>query len=207
MPDDPTPSPAPTPTPTPDPAPPAPDPAPSAINEVETPAPAPEPLTIEALTVPEGMTLDAEVSTEFLGILNNAELDGKSRAQALLDLQSKVMTQTGEALHSQWRDVQTKWQDEIKADPELGGAKMSENLGEISKLLTSMSMDKEGKHDPKAEEALRAAFDQTGAGNNPAVVRFLFRVAKQLNEGKPAPVPTPAPGGRGAATLYPTMNK
>ena len=195
---------------------------PSLLNQdppAETPPPeekkleekptAPEPLTIESFTIPEDFESSDEAKTKFVEILNNQELSPPDRAQALIDLQTDVMRQASEKLFDSWRETQAKWQEEVKADPELGGAKMSENLAGISKLFETYGAKADANAETKAAEIeeLRKAMDYTGAGNNPTIIRFLHRIAKELNE--PSPV-SGAPTGQAStpeSRIYPTMAK
>ena len=171
---------------------------------------APEPLTIESFKLPEGVEeAPEEIKTKFVDILNDQKMSPKDRAQALVDLQAEVMRQASEKLFDAWRETQAKWQEEVKADPELGGAKMSENLAGISKLFETYGARADATAEAKAAEIeeLRKAMDYTGAGNNPTIIRFLHRIAKELNE--PSLV-SGSPTGQAStpeSRLYPTMAK
>jgi hypothetical protein len=82
-----------------------------------------------------------------------------------------------------WAEQNTKWQNEVKADQELGGAKLDEVKQTISKVLDNTELS-----DPKVREVL----DFTGAGNHPAIIRTFYRWAQKLSEGgsvagEPAP--------------------
>lgn len=169
----------------------------------ETPAA----LTIDDIKLPDGFTpVPDEIKSEFVEILNDAEKTPQQRMEALVGLQSKVMTESVDAIREAWNDQQTKWQEEVKADPVVGGANMTENLAQVSKLIETFGSAETDATKKAAEvEDLRKALDHTGAGNHPAVVRFLFRVAKELNE------PTAVQGNPAATTasaaskLFPTM--
>lgn len=128
------------------------------------------------------------------------------RAQALVDLQSTVAAEGMQSIADAWNGLQQKWQDEVRADPEMGGAKLEENLGMISNLLQTI-VAPGGTTVPaevKALEDLRTAMNETGAGNNPHIVRFLFKLAKANREGTVA-LGNPAPTERSQAErLFPT---
>lgn len=159
---DPTPNPNPTPPTDPAPA----DPAPSVTPE------APVALSADDITLPEGFTLDEPLRDEFLGIMNNGELDAKGRSDALVGLYSKALTAASEANSNAWAETQTQWQEEVKADPTIGGAKLDATLTKVGKLVEEFGSDE-----------LRSAFDLTGAGNNVHVVKFLATLADKLTEG------------------------
>lgn len=161
------------------------------------PAPAPlAPLTMDAFTLPSGFTVDAEASSAFLSILNNQSLSPAQLGQELLNLQANLATKSSEAGSQAWNDMQAAWQSEIANDPQIGGANLQNTIASIGSL-----MDRYGN------DEVRAAFDSTGAGNNPHVVRFLASLAAQLKE--PSSVPPGAPGAGAARSveqrLYPNM--
>lgn len=152
-------------------------------------------LTADAITLPEGLTLDNDSMTSFLSVMNDAALTPQARAQALIDLQAGLITKSSEMGSQAWKDEQAAWQAEIQADPVLGGANFAKTFGNIGNLM-----------DRFADTDVRAAFDKTGAGNNPHIVRFLNTLHAQLRE--PAPIPPGTPPAGGAKSLedrlYPT---
>lgn len=154
------------------------------------------PLTSEDVKFPEGMTVADGDRDSFLGILNNREMTPVQQAQALVDLQAKVSKEASEAGSQAWTQLQESWVNEVKADAEVGGAKLEPALASIGKLI-----------DQHGSPELRAALDLTGAGNNVHVIKFLNKVATALTEGGHV---SGAPGGGEqslADALYPTMKK
>jgi hypothetical protein len=128
--------------------------------------------------------------------MNDEKLTPAERAQKLVDIQTGLMTKVAEANYKAWTDLQDKWQEEVRADPEIGGEKLAPALGEISKLL-----------DRYGSPELRLALTETGAGNHPQVVRFLHKLAKDLGEGGPVlGAPTTAKESL-ADRMYPSMKK
>lgn len=185
----------PTPTSTPDSA--SVDPnAPSA----EPPKPAePEgPLTADSIKIPEGMIVDDASRDEFLGVMNNADLTPQARAQALIDLQSKAMQAVSERGNKLWSDMQETWVKDARTQM---GEGLEPALGNISKLL-----DQFGGTAEQIKE-LRDVFTLTGAGNHPAMIRFLDNLGKPIREGQ-ARGGAPSGGTRTPESiLYPTMNQ
>lgn len=131
--------------------------------------------------MPDGIEVDPALRDEFVGVLNDPKLSPVARAQALVDLQVKAATAASERASQLWADKQTQWQDEVKADPTVGGAKLDGVLASISTLLNTHGTPE-----------VRQAFDETGAGNNVHIVKFLSTVAGLIGEGAPAPAATPA---------------
>lgn len=143
------------------------------------------------------MTLDNDSMTSFLSVMNDAAMSPQERAQALITLQASLATKSSEAGSQAWNDQQAAWQAEISADPALGGANLTNTIAGIGNL-----MDRFGNAD------VRAAFDSTGAGNNPHIVRFLTTLVSQLREPAPINPGNPVVGG-GARShedrLYPAQ--
>jgi hypothetical protein len=89
------------------------------------------------------------------------------------------------------------WQNEIKADKEIGGDKLPATLQTVSKAL-----------DQYGTPGVRQALDYTGAGNNPEIVRTIYAMAKALGEG--GHVNGNPPNGRqgpidAASAIYPNL--
>lgn len=143
-----------------------------------------KPITIDDLKeikLPEGFELDMEspFTKEFLDLLNNPP-DREEVPQKLLDLYARM----GEANVKQWLDLQKEWTQEIRNDPVIGGDNLDPALRKVDNLIHEYA----SFHKDKAAEidsSLRGAFDLTGAGNNPHVIKFLHWIATQQSEGAP----------------------
>lgn len=144
----------------------------------------PAAITIDDLKVPEGFDKNDPAAKEFLDIINSGE---KNSGQKLIDLYAKVQEQNMQF----WLDTNAKWQEELRADQQYGGAKLEPGLANVSKLIKEFSA---GHGGGEVEQTLRAAFDQTGAGNHPQIVKFLIWTANQLSEGSPLSGNRPAGG-------------
>jgi len=173
---------------------PAEDAAPAEDQQPAAPEEAPAPLTAEDISIPEGLVVPDELRDEFLGVVNNVELSPKERAQALIDLQAKAAQQASETASQAFAEQQQQWQDEVRNDPELGGAKFDATLAGISRLV-----DQYGNDD------FVAAMAATGAGNNIHVVRFFHQIAQKLNEPAPVTGQPVAQQGDAASRLFPSM--
>lgn len=169
--------------------------SPSLVN---TPAPEPEfvPLAADALQVPDGFEVDEGLRDEFLGLVNNRELSEADRANGLLGLWQKGL-ETAETRGIEQFNAQVEVaQNEVKADPELGGAKLPATLQSIGRLMEEFGTPE-----------LRSLLDTTGAGNSIHVVRFLHSLAGKLTEGSIQPPGTPPAltAESRAARLFPSM--
>src|SRR3990172_1633324 len=154
------------------------------------------PLTAETVKLPEGFTVDEPTMTSFLEVMNDRELSAADRAQKLIDLQASVLTQASEANSKAWDELQETWKGEVKADPEIGGAKFDLTVSNISKLL-----------DQYGSKETRDAFSLTGAGNNPHIVKFMSKLATQLTEGNPVLGNPGATSTTAAERMFPSMKK
>lgn len=207
MPPDPTP-PEPTPN---TPTPPATDPAPPAAGgeppkdagaEPKTPLdPALDtkanPFKLEELkfSSPE-ITVDPAIGNELVTIVNDLGLPRDAVAK-FAALHEKAMLANSEAGSRSWSELQDKWANEVRADPEIGGQNWPKVESQIGGLL-----------DTFGSPELREAFDLTGAGNNPHVVRFMSKVASVLSEGGfISSNPTGGEVKSAAQILYPNQGK
>lgn len=156
------------------------------------------PDSYSAFTLPEGFEANEEVMTEAQGIFKELGLP-QAGAQKLVDLYSKVSSQAAEAPFKLWTDTQRTWVDEIKADPEIGG-----KLGQV-KSTVAKALD--GLGDAKLAQSFREAMDFTGAGNNPAFIRTLYKLAQKVTEGQHvggAALGKPKPASA-AQAMYPDL--
>lgn len=126
----------------------------------------------EKLTLPEGFEKN-DLFNDFSTLATESKFP-HDVAQKLIDLYSNGAKAAAEASLKAWQETNVKWQEEVKADKEVGGANLSGILQTISKVVDNPDLT-----DPKFREAL----DFTGAGNHPAVVRTLAKWAKALSEG------------------------
>lgn len=145
------------------------------------------------LKLPEGFVVDEPAMASFQ---EYAKTNGLSQdaAQAGLDLfTSQVQAQITKVIADQsaaWKAINDGWKAELETDPDFSGDAKLASLTRIGKLFDDPNFGDGG--------ALREAFALTGAGNNPAIVRFLNNVAKVLDEG--TVVPGGGPTGNKART-------
>lgn len=155
------------------------------------------PLTADNIQFPEGVEVDEGVRDLFLDVLNDQELSSADRAQALVDLHVQMSQATSETSSQAWADLQESWQNEVRNDPDIGGHKLEGHLSNIGKVL-----------DQYGTPELRAVMDQTGAGNNIHVVKFLANLAKDVTEGSYAQgMAAPVSELSAAERMFPSMAK
>lgn len=180
--------------------PPAGDPKPGEQPKTEEGVKPPEavPLSAEDFKDIEGFDANDPHTKSYIELMNDAALSPKDRATKLLELQREVMKAHSEKGDQAFIQMQEQWQNEIKSDPEFAGGKLEPALGGISKLL-----------DRFGTAETRQAFDYTGAGNNPHVVKFLHKMSLVLNEPgiDPSRINPAATPRDPASTLYPNQGK
>lgn len=127
------------------------------------------------ITVPEGIEIDEKTLGDFKAILSDDKMKPSDRAQKLIEMHASALKAVSEAPLNLWYDTQVKWQGEVKADKELGGANLDANRAAMAKAISGVMGD-------KAAETFEA-LKYTGAANHPAIVRLLSRVSNLLVEG------------------------
>jgi hypothetical protein len=143
---------------------------------IETkPAEAPAPFDATKLSFPEGFKPDEKLTGDFAALMNDDKLPPQERGQKLLDLYHGAIKQVGEANTKAWTDLNGEWVKQAKADAEIGGAKFETTKTTISRVIDSLGTAQAA--------AFRQALDITGAGNNPAIIKGLAKMAQLLTEG------------------------
>jgi len=158
-------------------------PKPEAPAVTETaPAEAPPAVTWTDFTLPEGMKLDDTSLSTFKEVIGG-ELPPQERGQRLIDMHlqelQKYAQSTADNQVTIWNDTQRQWQNAVKADPELGGNRFNTTMQTCISAVNRFG----GNTQQRAE--LIQALDFTGAGNNPAIIRWINNMASRLAEGQP----------------------
>lgn len=116
---------------------------------------------------PEGKEFDPEVVNAFSKVAKELNLTQ--------DAAQKVLDEMGPALanrqNTQIQAIRKEWVAASTADKEFGGDKLAENLGTAKKALETFGSPE-----------LRNLLNQSGFGDNPEVIRFMFRVGKAVSE-------------------------
>lgn len=132
------------------------------------------PENYEAFKVQEGLEMDAEVLAEFHGLAKELGLS-QEKAQKLIDLQSKLAlsedTARQQMVDKALADQAKAWTDQIKNDPELGGAKFDATLQTAHKAMQAFGSPE-----------LRQLLNESGMGNNPEFVRLFHKVGLAISE-------------------------
>lgn len=154
-------------------------------GEVEKPA-EPAAFDLAELKLPEGFELSEDAGKAFAELLNDSTKTPQERAQAFMDMHTAALKQSVEA-HTEtvranvvkenldlWTKTNNEWREQIKTLPEFKENPDAE-AGKIMQALTTIGAD------AKFFEAMNL----TGAGNHPAILQVLHRLAKPFMEGGP----------------------
>jgi hypothetical protein len=141
---------------------------------------------------PDGVVIDDTTISAFSDVAKELNLP-QADAQKLIDKVGPVMAkQQAEALNQ----LNTSWIEGVQADTEIGGAKLQENLAVANKAMERFGTP-----------ALRELLNESRLGNNPEVIRFMYRAGKAISEDKfVAGGPASPSGSRDPAKfLYPNQ--
>lgn len=160
-----------------------------------------EPVEYTDFKLPEGVQADEKTMSDFKTTAREAGLS-QDQAQKLVDLHTDAVKAATDASTQLWYDTQKQWQAEVLKDPEIGGANFEPMKATVAKAIDAVGGEDAAK--------IRQAFDYTGAGNNPDIIRFLYRLGKAIGEGGAVASGTPttveAPK-TAAEKLYPTQSQ
>lgn len=169
----------------------------------ETPAPAtPEapvaateppaaPVPVYEFKFPEGAEAPpAEELKPFTDLLGASRVPPEA-GQQLLDLHLAEVQKYAERLSQHqdnvWKETRANWVNDLRQDPDLGGNRFQATVQVCGQLIEQFG----GSPEQKAE--LRQAFNATGMGDHPALVRFLHNIGVAMGEGRPVPASKPVP--------------
>lgn len=147
---------------------------------------------------PEGGLIDSNIHDAYAKAARELDLPQKA-AQGLF--KTTVTALVKRATEEQSRQTD-EWVKAAKADSEIGGDKLDENLGIAQKAVKEFGSD-------GLRELLTA---KNGIGNHPEVIRFLFKVGKALSEdrfvgGNTGNAVDPSDEAAIADKLYPSSKK
>lgn len=171
----------------------------------EKPAGAPE--KYEAFKVPDGQQIDEKVVEAATPIFKELNLT-QDQAQKLVDFYNTQNKEAAEAGDKVFRELNDRWRGEVIKDATIGNGKdgLSPAVSKaIGNAINSLGTE--------SAAAFRDVLDKTGIGNNPAFIRGLYGMVKDMGEGthaKPggvSPEGTKAPNAprTAAQAMYPGL--
>ena len=154
-------------------------PTPSETKPEAKPAAAPDKYEFKAH---DGYTLDEKLIDTITPIFKEAGLT-QDAAQKLVDFHAKQMLDAAKGPQDAYAATRTEWQAKVKADPDMAKATNGNATGldavklDIGRALNSIN-------DAPLVAEFKQAMDITGAGDHPAVVKALWKLAQHITEGK-----------------------
>ena len=152
------------------------------------------PEAYEPFITPEGVEFDAEVLGDFQGIAKELNLS-QDAAQKLTDLGVKLAQKWSTEGQQAADAMFTDWKSQAETDKEFGGDALPANLAVAKKAV-----------DQFGTPELRELLDVHRLGDNPEVIRFMFRVGKAISEDTFVAGNKTSPAQSAAKTLFPNMN-
>ena len=143
------------------------------------------------LQTPDGMTRDEVAFAEFSAVAKEIGLT-QEQAQKLAGVQIALAQREAE----QTAQVIADWDKASQTDAEIGGDNFTANLAVMKRSL-----------DAYATPAFKEMMGKYGLVNHPEVLRFLYRVGKDVSDDKVIRTNNAATGEKSIAkTLYPHLN-
>ena len=139
----------------------------SETSESETPEGAPEKYEFSNKVADAPDELDPEVLTAFGEVAKELDLPQEA-AQKVLDKVAPVM-QARQA--QEVEKARTEWAERSQSDEEFGGENLDANLEVAKSALNAFGTD-----------ALKSLLQESGLGNHPEVIRFMYRAGKAISE-------------------------
>jgi len=142
-------------------------------------------ITYEAFQMPEGVDIDQDALRDFTPVAQKYKLPQEG-AQELVNLFGARLKAQTEAHTKTWNEAMGKWQDEAKADSEIGGDNWDRTQTRISLALKKLSPpnSKDGNGKDLGTNPLEEILKMTGMGNHVEFSRLLEKVGMILEDDK-----------------------
>lgn len=135
--------------------------------------------TYEAFTMPDGYTVDSELSDLVIPIGRELNLN-QAGMQKLVDLKPKM----DQIALERWKGHLTELKKEAQADPDIGGAKYAPAIAAGRAVIAKFG-----------SPGLVKMLNHYGVGAHPEMIRFMSKIAAATGE---TPTPTSEGGGTGS---------
>ena len=139
----------------------------SKTSEQEAKIGAPEKYEFNAEVADAPQKLDPEVLTAFGDVAKELDLPQED-AQKVLDKVAPVIQERQAKMLEQ---VRADWASKSQSDEEFGGEALTENLNVAKQALDAFGTD-----------AFKSLLQETGFGNHPEIIRFIYRAGKAISE-------------------------
>ena len=139
----------------------------SETSESETPEGAPDKYEFNAKVADAPEELDPEVLTAFGEVAKELNLPQEAAQKVLDKVAPVIQAKQAKVLE----EVKAGWVSDSQADKEFGGENLNDNL-EVAKSAL----------DAFGNQALKSLLVETGFGNHPEIIRFMYRAGKAISE-------------------------
>jgi len=139
----------------------------SETSESEVPQGAPETYEFNTKLSDDSSELDPEIVTTFGEVAKELDLP-QDAAQKVLDKVAPAMQARQAKLIE---DTKIEWANQSQSDQEFGGENLSANLEVAKQSLDAFGTD-----------AFKSLLQESGLGNHPEVIRFMYRAGKAISE-------------------------
>ena len=146
-----------------------------------------------ALKLPEGVTAEDPYLKDAVALFGEAKI-APEIAQKLVDFDAKRQADAVARWQDEVAELSAKYLQEVKADPEIGGARLPETMGYIGKAV-----------DKFVPADLKVTLQSYGLGNYLVIARLLAFVGKQLSEDQTVTGNPPAAQKPIEQIFYPSM--
>ena len=139
----------------------------SETSESEKPEGAPEKYEFNAKVADAPDELDPEVLTAFGEVAKDLDLPQEAAQKVLDKVAPVIQAKQAKAVEQARAD----WANESQSDEEFGGEKLAANLEIAKTSLKEFGTD-----------ALKSLLSESGLGNHPEIIRFMYRAGKAISE-------------------------
>ena len=139
----------------------------SETSEQEAKIGAPEKYEFNAEVADAPQKLDPEVLTAFGDVAKELNLSQEAAQKVLDKVAPVVQAKQAKALE----DAKAGWVNDSQSDEEFGGENFDANLKTAKSALDTFGND-----------ALKSLLVETGFGNHPEIIRFMYRAGKAISE-------------------------
>ena len=150
---------------------------------------------------PEGVEVDASKIESFGETAKELGLSQK-QFQQLVEYDMERNASALKDMSTQFSERINHWAEETKADKELGGESLDENLGLAKQAIDTFGSPQLAKliDAPSADNP-----DGLGLGNHPEVIRLFYRVGRAISESDLVTGDNKIEGRDSLEKMYPTM--
>tara|TARA_R100000149_G_C5819518_1_gene99431 strand:- start:86 stop:739 length:654 start_codon:yes stop_codon:yes gene_type:complete len=139
----------------------------SETSETEAPVGAPDKYEFDIQVADAPAKLDPEVVTAFGEVAKDLDLSQDAAQKVLAKVAPVVQERQAKAIEQAKAD----WANQSQSDKEFGGENLSANLQVAKTALDAFGSD-----------SLKSLLAETGFGNHPEIIRFMYKAGKAISE-------------------------